>query len=361
MKTPKLIFAFVLTVAFLTDGFAQDPHFSQYNSSPLNINPAMTGMFNGNYRITSIYRSQWNSILGSNPEDEKGVPMFRTFSASFDLRIPIPSNKDAFGFGLSFMNDKAGAAEFGTNGVNLSLAYLKALDQQGKNFLSLGFQAGLNYRSINYANLRFGNQFDATAGGFNSLLPSNEAIGDNFMFFDLGAGLFWYYFPKKRTNFWAGFAVSHLNRPNQSFYDGEEAKLFMRYTGTGGLQVPLGGNLDLLPSFLVMSQGPAFETQVGTYIKLLFESNKPQGNAFYIGPWYRIVRGVDDGDNKAIASEALILATRFDFSSFSLGFAYDLNFSELTVATNSRGAFEVSALHVGSFKKKPKVIYCPRF
>lgn len=359
MKTPlKLLSLLVLAAAFQLEALAQDPHFSQYNATPLNINPAMTGMFNGNYRIAAIYRSQWNSILGSNELDKAGVPMFRTTSASFDMRVGIPSNKDAFGFGLNFINDAAGAAEFGTNGISLNLAYLKALDQQGKNFLSLGFQAGLNFRSVNYANLRFGDQFDATAGGFNPNQPTRDPLGDdNFVFFDLGAGLFWYYFPKKRTNYWAGFAASHLNQPNQSFYDGETSKLYMRFTGSAGLQVPLGGSLDLLPSFLIMSQGPAFETQIGTYIKLLFESNKPQGNAFYIGPWYRIVRG----ESKSIASEALILATRFDFASFSLGFAYDLNFSELTAATNSRGAFEVSAMHIGSFKKKPKVIYCPRF
>ncbi|HXH17445.1 MAG TPA: PorP/SprF family type IX secretion system membrane protein [Chitinophagales bacterium] len=350
-KLPKSAPVVVLALALGLGAMAQDPHFSQYNASPLNVNPAMTGMFNGNYRITAIYRSQWNSIL-----KDEAVPMFRTFSASFDLRIPVPSNKDAFGLGVSFMNDKAGEAEFGTNGVSLNLAYLKALDQQGKNFLSAGFQGGVNFRSINYANLRFGSQFDGT--GFNPTLSPNETFGDDhFTFFDIGAGIFWYYFPKKRTNYWAGFAVSHLNRPDQSFYEGDDAKLFMRYTGTGGIQVPLGGQLDLLPSFLIMSQGPAFETQIGTFLKLLFESNKPQGNAFYIGPWYRIVRGED----KAIASDALILATRFDFASFSLGFAYDLNFSELTAATNSRGAFEVSALHVGAFKSKPKAIYCPRF
>ncbi len=350
-SAPILVLAFAMSFGV----FAQDPHFSEYNASPLNINPAMTGMFNGNYRFTAIYRSQWSSIL-----KDESVPMFRTFSASFDLRLPIGGAKnksyDAFGLGLSFLNDKAGESEFGTNGVNLNLAYLKALDKQGKNFLSVGFQGGVNFRSINYSNLRFGNQFDGT--GFNPQILPNETFGDDhFTFFDIGAGIFWYYFPKKRTNFWAGFAVSHLNRPDQSFYEGADAKLFMRYTGTGGVQVPIGQQVDLLPSFLIMSQGPAFETQIGTFIKLLFESNKPQGNAFYIGPWYRIVRGED----KSIASDALILATRFDFASFSLGFAYDLNFSELTAATNSRGAFEVSALHVGPFTQKPKVIYCPRF
>ncbi len=349
MKT-ALILALAVMLSF--GASAQDPHFSQYNASPLNINPAMTGVFSGNYRLTAIYRSQWGSILKN-----ESVPMFRTFSASFDLRLPVPSSKhDAFGVGITFMNDKAGESEFGTNNVALSFSYLKAVDNEGKHFLNAGFQAGIGYRSINYANLRFGSQFDGT--GFNPNIVSGETFGnDNFTFFDLGAGLFWYSFPKKRTNYWAGVAVAHLNRPNQSFFEGADANLFMRISGTAGLQVPIGSNLDLLPSLLILSQGPAFETQIGTYVKILFEPNSADGNAFYIGPSYRIVRGED----RAIASDALILGTRFDYSSFSFGFAYDLNFSELTAATNSRGAFEVSAIHVGAFKKKSNVKYCPRF
>ncbi len=353
MKAQLKVASLLVLAVFMGFGAAaQDPHFSQYNAAPLTINPAMTGVFNGNYRFTAIYRSQWGSVL-----KDESVPMFRTFAASYDMRIANPGSKhDAFGVGVSFMNDRAGEAEFGTNQVNLSFSYLKALDRQGKHFLTAGFQGGLGFRSINYNNLRFGNQFDGT--GFDPNKPNLETFGDdNFTFFDLGAGVFWYYAPKKRTNFYAGFGVAHLNRPDQSFLEGPDAKLFIRYTGTGGVQVPLGGQLDLLPSFLIMSQGPAFETQVGMLLKLLFEANDPQGNAFYIGPQYRIVRGED----KAIASDALILITRFDFSSFSLGFAYDLNFSELTAATNSRGAFEVSAIHVGAFKKKSKVAFCPRF
>ena len=353
----KAVAVLLLTAVLGTGAFAQDPHFSQYNASPLNVNPAMTGLFNGNYRITAIYRGQWNSILSN--DQPQGIPLFRTFSASFDMRVPIPVSKfDAFGWGLVVMNDAAGASEFKTTQVNLSLAYMKALDRQGKHYLTAGFQAGAALRSINYAQLRFGNQFDPSIGDFNPNLPNQETLGDdNFVFFDLGAGIFWYSFPKKRTNYWAGVALSHINRPDQSFYENRDAKLYMKITGTGGLQVPLGNQLDLLPSFLILSQGPAFETQVGMFLKLLFEANEPLGNAFYIGPWYRIVRG----EEKGIASDALILQTRFDFASFSLGFAYDLNFSELTPATNAQGSYEVSLVHIGAFKQKSKVKYCPRF
>jgi len=61
---------------------AQDPHFSQYTASPLYLNPAMTGVFGCNYRLTMIYRSQWSSVLR-----DEAVPMFRTTGASYDMRF----------------------------------------------------------------------------------------------------------------------------------------------------------------------------------------------------------------------------------------------------------------------------------
>lgn len=349
MKRIIYVVVFTLCSAGL---FAQDLHFSQYTASPLNLNPAMTGVFSGNYRFSAIYRSQWNSVL-----KDENVPMYRTFSASYDMRFQVLKN-DAVGVGVVFFNDVAGQAKFGTNHVSLTASYIKALNRDGSNFLTLGVQLGGAYRSIDIAELQFGLQFDGN--GFDPSKLSGEEgkiNNDHFWFLDLSTGLFWYYVQKKRTNYWAGVSISHVNQPNQTFYNGGSAPLPIRISGSAGLQVPLGSQVDLLPSVLVLSQGPAFETNLGTYIKLLFEPNEPQGNAFYIGPWYRIVRG----EYVKVASDALILATRFDFSSFSFGFSYDLNFSELTDASNARGAFEVSAIHVGSFKQKSKVKYCPRF
>ena len=55
---------FVLASALvLTLGVkAQDPHFSQFFSSPLTLNPAFTGKFNGTWRLAANHRDQWPSI-----------------------------------------------------------------------------------------------------------------------------------------------------------------------------------------------------------------------------------------------------------------------------------------------------------
>ena len=43
---------------------AQDIHFSQFYMSPLNTNPALTGVMNCNTRLVGNYRNQWAGILG---------------------------------------------------------------------------------------------------------------------------------------------------------------------------------------------------------------------------------------------------------------------------------------------------------
>lgn len=362
MKQISRLLILVLVFALVgKDAMAQDPRFSQYNASPQTLNPAMTGLFNGTYRVTAIYRSQWRSILG-----DEATPLFRTFSGSADMRFGgIGQMNDAFGFGFVFLNDQAGEAQFGTNQINMSFAYHKSLSRDGNQYLTLGIQAGAAQRGLNYNNLRFGNQFDGE--GFNPILNSGEVIGDSkFMYFDVNAGLMYYYASKKnkgRFNVYAGFSVSHLNTPNQSFYEGQNADLPMKYTTTAGARVPLGkrSQVDVLPSIMILNQGPAFEMNLGAMAKIFFDRTDPNGNAFYVGPYYRIVGRDNVTDKGGITSEALILAARLDYLGFTMGLSYDLNFSELTNATNTRGAFELSLAYVGDFKKGPSKIICPRF
>ena len=69
---------------------AQDIHFSQFYLSPLNLNPAMTGVMNCNIRLVANYRNQWASVLRSNA--------YNTYSVSYDQRIPV-GRYDYFGWG----------------------------------------------------------------------------------------------------------------------------------------------------------------------------------------------------------------------------------------------------------------------
>ena len=58
---------------------AQDIHFSQFFNCPLQLNPALTGPFNGDMRGVVIYKDQWRSVSAASP--------YKTVSASFDMRM----------------------------------------------------------------------------------------------------------------------------------------------------------------------------------------------------------------------------------------------------------------------------------
>ena len=72
MKT--LLFSLLL-LAFAFNLKAQDPNFSQFFASPLTLNPALTGKFDGSYRVAGNYRNQWPTINNA----------FTTYTASFDI------------------------------------------------------------------------------------------------------------------------------------------------------------------------------------------------------------------------------------------------------------------------------------
>ena len=96
---------------------AQDKHFTQFYAAPLTLNPALTGAFNGSYRVGGIYRDQWRNAL-----DEP----YTTFETAIDVRFPVELDrryKDAFAVGLMFYSDKVSSIDFNTNQISLSGAF----------------------------------------------------------------------------------------------------------------------------------------------------------------------------------------------------------------------------------------------
>lgn len=68
MRVISKLFFLTVTVGLLSVSTLKaqvDPHFSQYYMYPSWLNPALTGAFDGDYRVTGIYRSQWGNI--TNP------------------------------------------------------------------------------------------------------------------------------------------------------------------------------------------------------------------------------------------------------------------------------------------------------
>src|ERR1700712_3430420 len=96
---------------------AQDPHFSQFFASPLTLNPALTGKFDGNLRIAGNYRNQWPTINNA----------FTTPTISADFTIlnnRLPEN-DRWGLGILAVTDKQADGVLKNSYYSISTAYHK--------------------------------------------------------------------------------------------------------------------------------------------------------------------------------------------------------------------------------------------
>ena len=341
-----VIFVALMGTATLT---AQDIHFSQFYASPLNLNPALTGVMNCNVRLVGNYRNQWASVLKANA--------FSTYSVSYDQKIPVGRN-DFFGVGGSFWGDKAGESNFATLQGRLSLSYSKKMSggRNSGNYLVVGADGAVSQRSIDFLNLRYGSQHDGE-GNFDPGANSGEEFDrDNLLFADMSAGLLWFSVFDENNNFYIGGAFSHLNRANVSFNKDDFEDLYSKFTAHAGGEFLVSDRLGLVPGFVAFKQGPSYQFNAGTSLKFLLGKSKRLHQAFQIGAWYRISNHFKD----AITSDAFILSTRFDYEQFSIGFSYDVNVSSLRPASNSNGAFEF-AMTYKICGPEIRNVYCPNF
>src|ERR1035437_3976805 len=98
MKRLLLSVIFLVTIV-AGNLFAQDPHFSQYNETPIYINPALSGVAY-DARVNMNYKSQWKSV--AVPYKSYGA------SAEFAIRHKKLNKKSYFTTGLMVYNDVSG-------------------------------------------------------------------------------------------------------------------------------------------------------------------------------------------------------------------------------------------------------------
>lgn len=321
--------------------YGQDIHYSQFMSSPLNLNPATTGFFNGTIRAALNGKNQWQSV----------TKPYQTISFAFDM-APLQRryHRDAFGVGILVNADVAGDSRFSTTSPALSVCYYRALDKRNKHMLGAGIQAGWVFRSINYSALNFDNQYNGSY--YDPNIGHNEDFRlKNYSFFDLAAGAHYHYQWTKTRNFVTGLGIAHLVPPKISFMGDETIKLDKRWTYYAGAQIDVTQTIDLLPQLLFMTQGPYREIMLGAQAKYLRNRQSPfDYTALMAGLYYR---------NR----DALVFMAGFDYKQFTFGLSYDMNVSKLRPASYYRGGLEFSLVYIYSkYKsKRNREIPCPIF
>ncbi len=333
-------FSFILLIS--ATAVAQDFHFSQFDETPVQLNPSNTGVHH-EIQLIANYKDQWQSI--SSP--------FKTFVVSFDTRL-LRKKKNHIGFGFDFLNDKAGDAAVSTNQFNFSLSGIIPVSR--KSLFSAGLQVGYAQHTINTGSLTWGNQYNTSAMAFDASRTSGESITTgSFGYVDLGAGINYSYGTDemyisannaRKVNI--GFSVFHPHQPVYSFYGDASQKLFTKFVFNGNAAIGIKNtNLVLKPSYIIFIQGPAKEITPGMMFQyILQDPSKYTGNkkpaAFAIGAYYRL-------------QDALIPVVKFEYANYEIGFSYDVNLSQLKTVTTTRGGLEISLRFVApSAFSKPR-------
>ena len=331
------IFAFVFVMFAAVSVKAQDIHFSQFYLSPLNLNPAMTGAMDCNIRLVANYRNQWGSVLGANA--------YNTYSVSYDQKVPV-GRYDYVGFGATFWNDVAGEVDFSTLTAKASGSYLKRMGgtRTTAHYLVAGAEFGFAQRSIDFIKARWGTQHDGDGGFDPGADPFENNLNPNFTYVDLGAGLMWYSALRNNNSFYIGGAFHHLNSINNSFQEGGFDEYYSRMTFHVGGEVNFRGKTGISPGLILMSQGPSLQVNSGASLKFLLGSRRDQ-QAFHVGLWSRVSKEDTGTGSTSLLMDAIILSTRFDYQTFSLGFSFDVNVSSLTPASNNAGGPEFALIY----------------
>jgi type IX secretion system PorP/SprF family membrane protein len=319
---------------------AQDPNFSQFFASPLTLNPALTGKFDGVYRIAGNYRNQWPTINNA----------FVTKTASIDfgiLKNRLP-DIDQLGVGAIGYTDRAGDGVLVTNAAGLSLAYHKGLDENGYHQIGAGFQGTYVNKRLDITKVVFEDELTPLGfvPGTTGEIFTNKQI--NVSFVDINAGVLYNGSTNGYNNFYIGASMYHINRPKESFQGGQYL-LAARTTIQGGGKIPIGPYNYLHFSAIHSMQAKAHNTVAGGAFSYNVNSSEESPVNVYIGAWYRF-------------NDAAIPYIGLEFSGLHIGATYDANTSSLKPASNTRGGMEISLIYI----KKPsdpnaKKLNCPRF
>jgi type IX secretion system PorP/SprF family membrane protein len=316
---------------------AQDLHYSQFYNSPQNINPALTGVFNGDHRYMVSMRDQWRFVP---------VPWF-TLSGAYDRKLyALKGDHHFLGIGGSLNHDRQGDSKLNLTSINANAAYHRVLNAQ--NILSVGVTLGFASRGFNSKLLTWDKQWDGEI--FNSSLPSGESFSDleRINFVESGMGINYRYQKDKRTFLDAGGSILHLIKPNSAFYNNDLADLPRRITLNAVGQFRALDFLDVQLHVMHQIQDTYDETIFGGVGKFYINQKRGKEFQFHAGLGYR-------------TAKSLIPIFGLQVQNIYAGLSYDVDTNQFNDVVNSnKGGPEIHIRYIiANIKPLREAKVCP--
>ena len=361
------ILSIVLTFVFSRMN-AQDALFSQYYASPLHVNPALMGVYDGQMRFNANYRQQWSGGVFSD------IPI-RQIHASFDYRMRI-ADGDYLSFGINALEDETGAASrLKSTHANLGVSYMKQLGgdryRTSDQYLVAGVQVGMGQNRLGTGNLWFDRQYDSTNIQIDLTRPTGELEPSSNNYLDINAGLLWYTVMDKNKSLYVGGSMHHITNPNISYFGNKAENLKRRFTVHAGGEFPINDQLSWMPAVMATLQSPSMSIQLGTNFR--YSNHEWDEVAIRVGASYRLankyvwIKGdqtnqniIQESSKANILGDALTITTMLEINRWLIGVSYDIHTSSIVRPTNGRNAFEISLIYIAP-EQIPYRTLCPKF
>lgn len=313
-RTILILFAFMGN-AFCSE--AQDPHYTQFYSAPFTVNPAYAGVFEGDFRVLTNYRSQWNKT---------GAP-YITSTVSLDGKIGKQElvNQHPLNAGVQFMTEKSMLGAFRSFFASGVLSYHLPLDEDGYQSIGAGLTGSYGRKKLDYSSLSFDAQY--TGSGFDINLPSGEpGLQDLRSFISVGAGLLYQYRnPDNGSFFDLGVSAFHLNKPRQTFAQDPMQTIPIRVSAQASFQTYISETAFIHLKALYQHQATVSYLLGGFTLSRIF--GEDEQNMIGAGIWYR---------SKDAVSPHLLL----EFKRLQVGFSYDISMSSINKALKPASTYE---------------------
>jgi len=304
-----------------TTAFGQDINLTQFYEMPLLRNPALSGMFRGDIRVTGAFRSQWNSATTA----------YKTQALGLETKFGVSANTDDYlSLGLQVTNDAAGDSRLGRTQLLPVLAYHKSMSADRDAYLSVGFIGGLVQQRFDPSGLKFDDQF--VNGAYSPTNPTRQTFSNtNLMYMDAGVGVAYSSTAGSDLKYYVGGSYYHFTQPKVAFNPANDVRLNSKISVNAGISVPTSEYDNLSVFGDLFMQGGHTQAQGGFLYRHDLRQLGDEGETVSLsaGGVYRL-------------NDAFAPVVKLDYFNWSVGLSYDATVSRLRQAVRGRGAFEVT-------------------
>ena len=340
---PISLFTALLLIgnSFTTTG--QDIHFSQIFETPLLRNPALAGLFSGDIRVQTVYRSQWNSVTKA----------YSTTSSNLEYKLPVGESTDYVTIGGQVLYDKAGTVDLTSTHILPAINYHKSLSAERSMYLSMAVMGGYVQRSIDRSKMTTNSQFNG------STYDPNMATGETFSkssysYFDGTAGLSFNTQLGENidNNMFVGIAYHHFNKSKKvSFYSDYKTELMPKWVASGGVRMSTNDYSYITVEADYSKQGVNREIIGGVMYSLKLDDPDNPKYIIHGGAYMRL-------------NDAIIPVFKVESKPIAVAVSYDVNISGLKRVSTGRGGFEISLVFqkfLDRYNSSSDATRCPKF